>query len=510
MICPRLLDEQPLQTTASQHVDDSYELQGAHTAPTNPSRRRSPPEKSRYFEIHNTRNSIGGVGAPSPPIIPVRTPTSVMLARLNLSSDILAFIDIPINQFRAIMTFLSERPEFFRVTQSTVFEDAATEAIVKGDFVLMQQCIQRRVIGVQCAKPTGYDPEYLVRLIEKDERVSRHFYDSVNRLIATTKARAAEEQSMNPTVNHPPAVSYPHRNSAQHNAGQTEGASYGPRYPVTPGPFNTLGYNQHGTSQADSSVSAFHSTSPPYVSAAGYRPAGTYTAVRVPGDTGGGTGPFGHKDEDLRSTSPTINEGPRYRPIGTATTSKQGSGPEPPLDPKYKVQNGKNFFTKGKVFAMVFSEPRGVNPATRNKQPNDSGYSIKDSHEETVFTRRRVFVVVRQRRGHCLCVPISTYGNSGVGRLGIHREEKVAHAIIYDGSKAPPKPILPGEEAMTKRPIAVDMYSNHTLADTSRIHFGKTYTIEWNVKVMPMGKIARQSEQDFEGYFVAEFLNEER
>ena len=61
------------------------------------------------------------------------------------------------------------------------------------------------------------------------------------------------------------------------------------------------------------------------------------------------------------------------------------------------------------------------------------------------------------------------------------------HALIYT-SDAPPA-LLPGE-AITKQPLRVVTDDDETLDEFSRINFGKTYTVERNVKVLSIGEIA--------------------
>lgn len=53
---------------------------------------------------------------------------------------------------------------------------------------------------------------------------------------------------------------------------------------------------------------------------------------------------------------------------------------------------------------------------------------------------------------------------------------------------------LPEEIDMNKRPIAVDKSSpDQKLDDMSRLNFSRVHTVIWNVKVMDVGKVARES-----------------
>jgi mRNA-degrading endonuclease toxin of MazEF toxin-antitoxin module len=53
---------------------------------------------------------------------------------------------------------------------------------------------------------------------------------------------------------------------------------------------------------------------------------------------------------------------------------------------------------------------------------------------------------------------------------------------------------LPEETDMNKKPIAVDKSSpDQKLDQMSRINFSRIHTVNWNVKVMNVGKVTRES-----------------
>jgi hypothetical protein len=214
---------------------------------------------------------------------------------------------------------------------------------------------------------------------------------------------------------------------------------------------------------------------------------------------GPGRSPSDSTEEDRRSDSTTT------APSNPRISAAQFEDPER-LDPKYQLQNGRTFFVRGRVFAMMFPEPRAEKRNQLDTGPDDSRFGIMRHGEEVIFAHIKRFAVIRERAGHCLCVPINSYRKTGVGRKGTQRDKKRAHAIIYDSRKAPPRPILPGEQDLIKNPIAVDMNGSNTLEDTSRIDFGNIYTIEWNVKVYGIGHIAEQSTSDVEKYWQEELI----
>jgi len=66
------------------------------------------------------------------------------------------------------------------------------------------------------------------------------------------------------------------------------------------------------------------------------------------------------------------------------------------------------------------------------------------------------------------------------------------HAVIYSAGGKPYT--SPNEPRLTKDPLAVEIISPAEKLDRmSRIDFGKIHTVEHNVKVWPIGKIARES-----------------
>lgn len=85
--------------------------------------------------------------------------------------------------------------------------------------------------------------------------------------------------------------------------------------------------------------------------------------------------------------------------------------------------------------------------------------------------------------------PIHTYSGQGTAKPGVKAED---HAIIYMAGSAPfcgagEGPML--KHSLEVKPASVDQKLNKM----SRLNFGKIYTVEHNVKVMPVGKITEES-----------------
>jgi hypothetical protein len=89
--------------------------------------------------------------------------------------------------------------------------------------------------------------------------------------------------------------------------------------------------------------------------------------------------------------------------------------------------------------------------------------------------------------------PILTYGYQGVLKRGVHPE---CHTVVYSSSKGPK--LLEGEKGLlTKKPIKIDMKDpSEKLDPLSRLNYAKTYTVEHNVKVFFIGRVAENHEQE--------------
>ncbi|TGO20990.1 hypothetical protein BPAE_0250g00020 [Botrytis paeoniae] len=154
------------------------------------------------------------------------------------------------------------------------------------------------------------------------------------------------------------------------------------------------------------------------------------------------------------------------------------------FDPNYKVHSAREF-TFGRVFKVLWSEPSGSSVG------GGKFSSHGKEHGEMIFAHVRKFVIIDYRRGHCLCLPIMTYGGRATSQPGVHAEE---HAIIYTT-----KPKLAPNEHISQmifHPIRmIPDSARHHLDLASRINYAKTYTVEYNVKVWFIGKIDQDSEQ---------------
>jgi hypothetical protein len=101
-----------------------------------------------------------------------------------------------------------------------------------------------------------------------------------------------------------------------------------------------------------------------------------------------------------------------------------------------------------------------------------------------------------------ICSAISTYGNQGTMKYGCNASE---HSIVYLAGSQPIS--LPGEweKGLRKDPIEiVATDAKEIMEPASRLRFGKIYSIEWNVKVRDIGKVAGKHMSKLVKYFKEE------
>ena len=173
------------------------------------------------------------------------------------------------------------------------------------------------------------------------------------------------------------------------------------------------------------------------------------------------------------------------------------------LDPRYsKRQDAKKFFVVGRVFALLWHESAG--DGKPGADPSLVEHITVGRYGQRVFSHIRRMAVVRERGGYCVCIPINTYGGQGVMKHGLATAERQAHSIIHANDTAP---YATEEERpfLVKKPIAVKMASREQKLDKmSRINFGKPSSVEWNVKVMHVGRVVPESMATFLGNYANE------
>jgi hypothetical protein len=184
----------------------------------------------------------------------------------------------------------------------------------------------------------------------------------------------------------------------------------------------------------------------------------------------------------------------------------RGNGEErEELDHRYqKRTDAKKFFVIGRVFAMLFHESAGdvkgghLSRAVRFDVGWDKN---KGKYNQEVYCHIRRMVVVRERHGYCWCIPINTYNYQGVATKDLSTQDRKAHCVIYMDNTHPTIDVKENG-LIVKNPIAVTAANpEQKLHEMSRLNFGKVYSVEWNVKVMNVGKVNADSMAAFTGYW---------
>ncbi|KAJ5093543.1 hypothetical protein N7456_009404 [Penicillium angulare] len=173
------------------------------------------------------------------------------------------------------------------------------------------------------------------------------------------------------------------------------------------------------------------------------------------------------------------------------------------LDPRYKRQaEPRRFFRVGRVFSMLWHENAGFHGTIMSQKAPGSGREYtKGKFQEPIYSSIRRMVVIKEQKGCCWCIPITTYSGQGVAKAGVDRSK---HAIIYMRGTQPVT--RTNEPRMTKEPLEVEpAKADQKLDPMSRLNFGKVYTVEHNVKVLPVGRITEGSLAKFSTYTKAEF-----
>jgi hypothetical protein len=173
-----------------------------------------------------------------------------------------------------------------------------------------------------------------------------------------------------------------------------------------------------------------------------------------------------------------------------------------------------DFFKKGRVFSMLWSEAASETRAGLRNE--DEMYTEKRFDDaitigrfgEPVYQQIRRFVIMHvKRREHVYACPITTYSGRATTKRGCNpKEYSIIHMTGTDARTVPGE--IRGVGGMTKDAIEVEP-ANETeyLGKASRLRFGKTIAIEWNVKVKNIGKVVPQDMSKLIAYWKEEHLN---
>jgi hypothetical protein len=400
----------------------------------------------------------------------VTTDSSSYLSRLGQ-----AFIKIGYGQYRTCQNFIHDYPEIRKEALGN-FQLEAVRLEQEGKFSMVENCVQQLLLLHNCSSKSDEESEdFFDRMKRRDQATLESFLGNFDKTLGALKAKAASVRPIQ------------HVRPEHHPLGSiNRGSSQVPaevRHAPEP--------NRHNDAENDLPASvrrlSIRDTKPKLSS-----------VVEHPGP-------------DLQSD--TNSQAGDVSTLDAAELDIRGNGGDhEELDHRYyKRPDGRRFFVVGRVFAMLWHEGAGdkkgghLSQAERfNVQRNSKR---KGKYNEEVFSHIRRMAVVKARHGYCWCVPINTYNYQGVAKKGLSPEDRQAHSIIYMDDT---KPAIHAAEKgmMFKSPIAVCAASSEQkLHCMSRINFGKVYSVEWNVKVMNVGKVHRDSMINFEGYWRNEATN---
>ncbi|KAL4955220.1 hypothetical protein BDW69DRAFT_124387 [Aspergillus filifer] len=185
-----------------------------------------------------------------------------------------------------------------------------------------------------------------------------------------------------------------------------------------------------------------------------------------------------------------IDEYIDLEPEATVHTSVQ-----PTLHSDY-VFVSPDYFQPGIVFSLPWPENEGRTNATL---PSRRSVVVGPFGENIYATIRRM-VAFRVFDRCSWCFAINTYNHRGVAKRGVEPDK---HAIVHLEDRNPFR--ADGEPRMIKEPLALRPdRPDEGLDRMSRINFGKIHTVEHNVRVRPLGRIADSSMARFREYVESE------
>ncbi|QGI66328.1 hypothetical protein CEK26_010283 [Fusarium fujikuroi] len=146
------------------------------------------------------------------------------------------------------------------------------------------------------------------------------------------------------------------------------------------------------------------------------------------------------------------------------------------LDARYRIAPSWKF-QPGEVFKILWPEPAR----------DDSDETIyRDRYGECIMIHFRRFIVVANDRGHCTCVPITTYGGKALKKKAVDPQ---SHGIVHE-SGCPPPQLLRGEPTPGFPPIRVHIHEDgEKISRRNRVCYAKLTTVEHYVKVLFVGRV---------------------
>jgi len=162
------------------------------------------------------------------------------------------------------------------------------------------------------------------------------------------------------------------------------------------------------------------------------------------------------------------------------------------LDAKFRLyteRERKVAFRRGSVIAVFWHENYGPKfpPDMSNNDRLGPGW-VSRVNNEAVYSRKRIFAIVKEGSGFSVGIPISSYGGKGLALNRMSQDQRQAHTIVYALGNTPTR--REGEAPFTKEPICIDTsICGETLSSSSRLCYSKPQSIEHNIKIKHLGHV---------------------
>ena len=450
--------------------------------------RRATPARS----LSGTQNSVSHSGSNR---VGTSAQPSSCLSRLGQE-----FIKIEYGQYSTCKVFIEDHPDILHEKLND-FQLEAVRLEREGRFSMVRTCVQQLLLLRGCLSKSdeGHEP-FLSRMKNGDKETLKSFLLDFDKTLKALRAKAADA---GPLLLVKSAEPEPVRSTSRGLSGIPQGR-HAPE---------TIRRDSNDSALSESARALSIGSRHDPERSGSHGQAGKKPIIPPAGRTATHRrSTLGSVDENasLDVQSDTNSQAGDVSIVDAKDLDIRGSaGEREELDHRYQRRNdAKKYFVVGRVFAMLWHEGAGDKKGGHLSQVGPykvSKYSTKKGkYNEDVFSHIRRMVVVRARHGYCWCVPINTYNFQGVAKKGLSDEDREAHSIIYMDDT---KPAISSTEKgmMFKDPVAVTAASaEQKLHRMSRVNFGKVYSVEWNVKVMPVGKVNERSMAAFTGYWYNE------
>lgn len=448
---------------------------------------RTPHDAVRRASIQPGTTRMRGVfGEGPPPAVPA-APASSRLQPVPTTEVFGNFLKIPLREYKMCDRFVEAYPRVLDENTSAL-QKTAMAYYARGDAKSGDRCVER-LLMVRGYLQNG--DEYLYNLRRRENKIADFEDDFEQTRTALIKASATvvdssppapivakdNQSSSSAAYQYEPMKSYPSDQASLVDdtaSLKIGGTSIDRRSSIAgdaPGSYPMRG--KLGRTQSQGTAYAYGPKAPMF-------------ETREPDS----------KPVGGRLSADTIETLGQQRTRGDKTSNLTKSS----LHKNYWVRkDAKSFFVAGRVFKVLWHQPGGANI---HGQLNTAKLTA-GAFGEPVYSTLRWMMVIKQKDGYSLCCPISTYGGNGLTNKKLSEAEVRAHAIVYQSESR--AKTLSGEPRLPKEAIEVVLADEaDPIHVASRVHFGKCYTVEWNIKVMNIGMVTSTQIPKITAYFIGE------